>query len=226
MFENSMTIQNPFGTTVFGSALLKVTPDRAVITASVTRTEQKPSDAFSKAKEGARSVAQFLRRSQIEEFGTSRMSLGRDLRFVGGAQKLLGYKAVVGFAVKVKELELLEEIIAGVIEAGANEIASVQFQTSQLKELRIQARRLVIQSAKDKATDYTEAAGVVLGRIIHIQDVNPQQLQQLWRPQFHAGYRGSEESFSEQPADQVGMQTLDPGAIEVAAGVLVAFSLS
>lgn len=223
MWESSLTIQNPYGVSVFGSALLRVSPDSALITAAVTRLEKKPADAFSKAKEGARAVSEFLRRFRVDEFGTSRISLSQETRLVGGEFRDLGYKANVGFTIKIKTLDQLEETISGVVEAGANEIASIEFHTSNLKELRLQARRLAIEAAKEKAANYSEAGGVSLGRIIHIQDVNAQVLQRQWRSQFHIAGQGKTER--ELIDHDAGKQTLDPGAIEVAAAVLVAFSL-
>jgi uncharacterized protein YggE len=220
VFEN--TIQNPFGITVFGSARLKVSPDFAMVMASVTRVDQKPSVAFSQAQQGAREVIEFLRKSHVEEFGTSRISLVREIR-VGASDQQLRYKAGVGFNIRISKLDLLENLLIGIVEAGANEITSVQFQTSQLKELRAKARILAVKSARDKALTYAKAAEVTPGPIIHIQDLNPDQFQQAWRSQFHA--RGSEQSQSEAPEVEGEMQTLDPAAIEVAAGVLVAFRL-
>src|SRR5690348_495197 len=122
MWEDSLTIRNPFGISVFGSALVKASPDLAIISAAVTRLETKPAESFSKAREGARSVTQFLRQSGADEFGTSRISLSQQNRFVGGESRFLGHKANVGFTIVLKALDRLEEIVSGVIEAGANEI--------------------------------------------------------------------------------------------------------
>ncbi len=168
-------------------------------------------------------MSEFLRRFRVDEFGTSRISLSQETRLVGGEFRDLGYKANVGFTIKIKTLDQLEETISGVVEAGANEIASIEFHTSNLKELRLQARRLAIEAAKEKAANYSEAGGVSLGRIIHIQDVNAQVLQRQWRSQFHIAGQGKTER--ELIDHDAGKQTLDPGAIEVAAAVLVAFSL-
>jgi uncharacterized protein YggE len=223
MLDNSLAIQNPYGVSVFGSALLQVSPDSALITTSVTRLEKKTSDSFSKAKAGARAVSDFLRQAGVEAFGMSRISLSQESRFSGGEHRFLGYKATIGFTIEVATLDRLEEIVTGVIEAGANEIASIQFHASNLKELRMQARRLAVQAAREKATVYAEAAGVVLGNVIHIQDVDPQAVQARYRSQFHVGGLGE---LPQHPMDHdAGKQSLDPKAIEVAAAVLVAFSL-
>jgi uncharacterized protein YggE len=220
MWQNSLTIQNPYGISVFGSALFKASPDSASITAAVTRLETKPAESFSRAKEGARLVVEFLRRRGVEEFGTSRITLAAESRFVNGELQHLGYRAAIGFKIVTHALDTLKEIVAGVIEAGANQISSIDFRTSSLKELRAKARRQAIEAAKEKAAIYAEAGGVSLGSIIHIQDVNPEVLQH--RSESHNMGRGA---TNQTIVDEDAGQILDPGAVEIGAAVLVAFAL-
>jgi len=72
------TPQTPPGLSVYGHALVTTSPDLAVIYAGVTRQDKKPSDALSSAKESARVVAEFLRRSNVDSFGMSRISLNQE----------------------------------------------------------------------------------------------------------------------------------------------------
>ena len=210
------TIQTPYGLCVSGSASVRGAPDSALITASITRVEQKPPDAFSKVKEGARAVGNFLRESGVSDFGTSRIWLdekwGRGEH--GDMSNFLGYTASVRFKVMIEGLDQFEEIVSGMIQAGAN-AASVEFRTSKLKDLRMQARRLAIESAKEKATLYSEVAGVTLARIIHVQEI--MNADRLGMSQIRSQYL---------LVDEGGKQTLDPGAIEVTAGVFLSFSLA
>ena len=60
MWESNLTIKNPFGISVFGSALIKIPPDLVSIQASVACTEQKPSEAFSKVRKVAHEVKDLL----------------------------------------------------------------------------------------------------------------------------------------------------------------------
>ncbi|HST09429.1 MAG TPA: SIMPL domain-containing protein [Terriglobales bacterium] len=216
MWENNLIINNPFGISVFGSALIKTAPDLVSISAFVARTEQKPSAAFSRARKAAHVVTDFLRRSNVEEFGMSQMTLASEYRFVGGERKFAGYTARIGFRLILRTLERTEEVASGLVDSGADEIRSIDFQTSTLKEVRAKARRLAIGAAQEKATVYADAAAVSIGQIIHIQDVNPRILQ--GRGEGHV----QQEPVVDNDSDK---QTLDPGAIEVGAAVLVAFKL-
>ena len=208
MWENSLTIENPFGISVFGSALIKTPPDLVSIQASVARTEQKPSAAFSKVRKIAHEVRDFLRQSNIEEFGMSQMTLAAEFAFTSGQRKFVGYTA--------RSLDRTEDIVSGLVDSGAEEIRSIEFQTSDLKEIRAKARQLAIVAAQEKARIYADAAGVSIGHVLHIQDVNPQVLQ--GRGEGHV----QREPVVDNDSDK---QTLDPGAIEVGAAVMVAFSL-
>jgi uncharacterized protein len=223
MWEESLTIKQPFGISVFGSALIKTSPDIVSIQASVNRTEEKPDAAFSKARKAARAVTDFLRHSGIDDFGMSRMTLGPEFEFSAGKKRFVGYTAKISFRVVLKVLDKAEEIVSGLVDAGASEIGSMEFQTSVLKDVRAKARQLAIAAAQEKARVYASAAGVSVGEVIHIQDVSPQILQQrtgMAMNQFHVEFQ--KHAFD----SDVERQVLDPGALDVGAVVLVGFRLA
>ena len=167
------TAQTPYGLSAYGHAMVKTSPDSALIHASTTRSEQEPSDSFSKAKRAARTVAEFLRKSGVKDFGMSRIRLYQQSHW-GDKPRPPVYEANVDFRITINALDRFEKIVLGVIEADANGGVYTEFRTSRLKEFRMQARRLAIDAAKEKATVYAEAAGVLLGRIINIQEIiNP-----------------------------------------------------
>jgi len=177
MWENNLTIKNPFGISVFGSALIRTPPDLVSIQAAVARTEETPSAAFSKVRKVAHDVKDFLRRSKAEEFGMSQMTVSAEFAFTSGQRKFVGYTARITFRIILRDLDRTEDILSGLVDAGADAIRSMQFQTSDLKKIRAKARRLAIAAALEKARIYADAAGVSVGQVLHIQDVNPQTLQ-------------------------------------------------
>lgn len=215
MWPHNPAIQQPFGVSVFGSALLRAPPDLVSIRAAVFRIEQKPSDAFAKARKGAQMVADFLRRSRVTEVGTSKVFLSQQSRFVAGEQRLVGYIARIEFTLIVRELNRVEDLLTGLVNAGANELGSMSFQTTRLKELRAEVRKMAIAAAREKALIYSEAAGVELGEVVHIEDIDPNTLQ------------GQDGHARREPIvdNDLGKQPLDPGSIDVGAAVLVGFKI-
>ncbi len=147
----------------------------------------------------------------------ARIALSQEFRFISGEQKFIGYKAKIGITVVLRDLDRVEEIMMGLVDAGVNEISSTTFQTSKLKELRAQVRKMAVEAAREKAALYAAASNVTLGRVIHIEDVNPQVLQ--GRGEGHV---------RREPVvdDEAEIRTLDPGAIEVGAAVLIGFALA
>lgn len=221
MFEDSLTIKRPFGISVFGSGLIRVSPDLALIRAAVSRISEKPSVAFSETRQGVQAVVAYLKKFNGLDYGVARVKLEAEWRYGAGEQKFIGYRATLGINVQLREMEKLEEISLGIVEAGANQIASIDFQSSELKKLREQARTMAVEAAREKGLLYAQSAGVVLGKVIHIQDVNPQLLTLVRnRERGHgAGPENPDVDF------ESGARPLDPSAIDVHAAVLIAYAI-
>jgi uncharacterized protein YggE len=80
--------------------------------------------------------------------------------------------------------------------------------------VRAEARRLAVVAASEKAMNYCAAAGVALGRVLHIEDANPQAL------------RGLEGAHGASPVnDDGGAGAFDPSTIAVGASVFVAWEI-
>ena len=115
----------------------------------------------------------------------------------------------------LRNLDRVEEILSGIVDAGVNEITSVTFQTSRLKDVRKEARRRAVAAAREKAEVYCNAANVTLGGAIHIEDVNPDQLRGFEGHVFH----------EVEPDDEGPLQAIDPSSIVVRAAVMIAFEI-
>lgn len=214
MFAPQQAITSPIGITVFGSATKRVHPDLVSIRGYASSLEQKPSDAFSKAKRSARAVQGYLATVQNAEFGVSRAALTRQTKYVNGAQQFAGYYAAISFRISLTELDRADEIATELVAAGMNEIERISFETSKLKEERAEARRMAVAAAIEKAENYCSAAGVALGPVIHIEDVNPVVLR---------GHEGHVRGPAAEQDDEHG--ALDPSLIEIGGAVLASFKI-
>jgi uncharacterized protein YggE len=219
--NGNTTITHPFGVSVFGSALLRVPPDFVTIRAAISRLENKPSEAFAKARKAEEAVTTFLRKNPVKESGLSRISLSQEYRFLNNRREPIGYVARIGLTLVLTELDHIETVLSGLVDAGANEITATEFNTLKLKELRARARELAMEAARQKAEIYAASGNVTLGEIIHIQDVNPNILRQ----EFHvaAGRVPLQGEFLDSEPDQ---DSLDPSAIQVGAAVVVAYRIA
>jgi uncharacterized protein YggE len=214
---SAQLIEQPFGIAVFGSAIMRVSPDVASITVAVGRMENKARDAFAKARKGSESVTSFLRQAHVSEFGSSRITLNTHYAYEKNVNTFKGYVARISYNVVLRDLDRTEEILSGLIEAGASEVQSVTFQTSRLKELRAEVRQQAVAAAREKALNYCAAASVTLGRLLHIDDVDPNAVS--GRAEGHSMRESA--TVDESPE----IKAFDPGAITVAGAVKLAYAI-
>jgi uncharacterized protein len=147
--------------------------------------------------------------------------LSQEYRFANNERRPIGYVARIGLSVILSKLDHTEEIVSGLVDAGANEITAIEFHTLKLKELRARARELATHAAREKTKIYAAAGKVSLGEILHIQDVDPNILRQ----EFHAGAaRGAvQQELADSEPEQ---NSRDPSAIQVGAAVVVAYRIA
>jgi uncharacterized protein YggE len=208
--------QRPAGVKVFGSAVIRVEPDAVSLQFAVSRSSPKPRDAFRDTKEIVKAVRAYLAKVPACEVAASRITLAQNFDFTGGQRRSAGYAARVGFNVLLADLDRMEEILTGVVDAGATEVGAVEFRTSRLKEVRADARRWAVDAARAKAENYCRAAGVTLGPVTFIEDIHPDAL------------RGSGEgsTTTEAPADDGDSgRALTPSSIAIGAAVSVTFAI-
>ena len=217
MDDDSTPTRAAQGVRVFGSAVVRVAPDTASIVVAVSRLESKPDAAFATARVAAQAVNAYLHQVGAKDFGSSRVTLAEEFKYTDGANRFAGYRAKIGFNVVLRELDRVDALLSGLIAAGANDLTSITFQTTRLKELRADARRRAVLAARDKAELYCAAAGVAVGAVLAIEDVNPETLS--GRNEGHT-YR---EPTAVDDAGEPG--AIDPGAIAVGAAVNVVYRI-
>lgn len=80
-----------------------------------------------------------------------------------------GYTANQQLLVKVRELDKnpqgVSKVVAAVAKAGANQVLGINFDVSNLNDLKQQARVKAIADARNKAGTLADAAGVHLGEV-------------------------------------------------------------
>lgn len=210
---SNQSIPNPYGLTVFGSSVIRVEPDVVAVHFQVSRIDPRTDQAFALAHDAVQKIQTYLRSLETVEVSVSQVTLKEHTVYNNGVHEFKGYQSSVNFSVILRDLNHLEALIKGIIEAGANRITSIDFQTTRLKEKRAQARTQAIQAAIEKATVYCNAAQKKLGDIVHIEDVNPESL------------RGREGHVqTDLPADNEGeLRPFSPDSISVNGAVRVAF---
>jgi len=217
MYVNQ-SIQRPHGVNAFGSCVIRVDPDFASIRFAVTRTEAHPREAFAQAREAARAVRDCLQRLGVPEHDVAAGDTTLSEAYSATPErKKIGYEAVVAFHVILRELGQLEALLSAVVDAGADRIVSVNSKTSLLKEVRRDARERSVRAARAKAEELARAAGARLGAVLHIEDVNADDMTR--RSHLPDIDLSAHDEAAPSPEPHA------PGSITVAAAVMACFAL-
>lgn len=84
--------------------------------------------------------------------------------------KIVGYEINQSVTFKSKDFDKMASALGGLAEQGANNISNLTFTIEDPEAYRSGARKLAIDSAKAKAVDFAETAGLSLGRISNVTE--------------------------------------------------------
>ena len=140
-------IRNPYGVSVFGSSNVRVAPDWVLVKLSASRLAQQPKDAIRQVRDAAQKIHATVLKQRELELRASRVALESTFTHSSGDRKHVGYTAKIAYTLSTRDLEIVEGLLVTLVEAGANEITSVTYQTEMLKEKRAEARRNAVLAA-------------------------------------------------------------------------------
>lgn len=216
--------------TVSGQADVKVIPDRVTISLGVQTTDLKLEDAKREHDARVKKILALPSKFQIDAKDVQtdyvRISLDYGWDSSGRQREFKGYSVNQAIAITLKDISKYDALLSAAIEAGANEVSGVDFQTSELRKHRDRARALAIQAAKEKATDLAGALGQGIGKPTDIQESNSSWW--YWGRSGRGGAQATQNNFQEASSgDEPSMDgTIALGQISVTANVSVTFELN
>ena len=168
------SIPSPNGITVYGSGRTRVEPNYASFQFTITVKNKQARRAFKQLQQKIIELRKGLVKRHVKDsdIQVSHLTADKEQMFLG-----TGTAAVTTISIKICDLETLQDILVYIIDNDCRLITSVSFGTTQLKNKRIEARIRAIEAAQEKAQVYAGATGVVMGKPIHIEDLNPDALE-------------------------------------------------
>ncbi len=163
--DSSRTVQ------VTGSALINVTPDRAMIQLGVQSNGATP-DAVQFANSAAIQKVMGALKAQ----GVDAKDIATDIYVIEPVYEnydslyIKGYRINNVVAVTLRDVSKTSAILAAALKVGANQVVNVEFYTSELRKYRDQARELAMQAAQEKAQALASAAGAQAGCVVTINE--------------------------------------------------------
>ncbi len=156
---------------VTGSATINVVPDRGLIQLGVQSNGRTPT-----AVESANSAAIRKVLKALQAQGVAAKDIATDLYVIEPLYEdydslfIKGYRINNVVAVTLRDVKMTSPVLAAALDAGANQVISVEFYTSQLRKYRDQARQLAVQAAREKAQDLAAAAEAKAGCVLSISE--------------------------------------------------------
>jgi len=218
VFSNLAISQNNIQATVdvMGEGIVKVAPDEVTIKVQVENKGQNPIALKQKNDFIINDILAFIKNMNIadKQVQTEYVRLNKNYDY---QTKIYSYVANQSISIHLKNLELYETLMNGLMERGINRIDGVSFSTSKIKELKSQARIKAIENAKMKAEEYTKVLNQSIGKAVSISEFNNTN---------YPGPVNKKTMMLSSDASGMEQQTISVGEIEVITKVNVSFLLN
>lgn len=158
--------------TVNGEAVVKVQPDQIIITFGIETWDKDIMIAKRQNNEIMKKAIVVIKESEIEEKNIQTDYLSIEPRYGDNYEKrnFIGYFVRNTLVVTIANPDKVESLVTGVLQSGVNYIHNINFQTTEFKKYREQARELALNAAKEKAEKMAGALGQLIGDPIQINE--------------------------------------------------------
>jgi uncharacterized protein YggE len=217
---------------VTGTALINVTPDRALVQLGVQSNGISVDNV-----ERANSLAIQHVIEAIKKQGVEPKDIATDIYVIEPVYEeydslyIKGYRIYNTVAVTVRDIKKTSAIVAASLKAGANQVNNVEFYTSELRKYRDQARELAMTAAKEKATALAEAAGAETGCVLSINENSWSYYNGWWYGSGRSSNLWTQNTVQNAPSvsgsgnSSDGEEPISLGQISVKAEVSVSFAI-
>ncbi|MBP0481149.1 SIMPL domain-containing protein [Sagittula salina] len=166
--------EEPARMTVAGEAHVVGVPDMARVSLGAEGRGQTPVEAMDATSAALEGIIAKLKALGVadKDIQTRGLSVNEETRWDrdNNTEIFIGYLSRNTVEVRVRDMDLLGEILGQVLTEGANRLDGLNFEMQDDAPLRAEARRSAVRDAVEKATLFAEAAGVRVGRVVSITD--------------------------------------------------------
>jgi len=158
--------------TVTGDADVKVVPDEVVLLLGVETFDRELSVAKNQNDERVKKIIALTKDFKIEPKYVQTDQISIEPRYEDSYTKrnFVGVFVRKSIVITLKDLAQFEDVLTGVLGAGATHIYNVQYRTTELRKYRDQARALAIKAAREKAIAMASELGQTAGPAITIRE--------------------------------------------------------
>jgi len=172
------------GLTVHGHSELKVKPDIAYISLSVTTQTREQSEAVSTNAARSVNLIAALKRAGIvsQDIQTTSYTVEPQYDYNTSPPISVGYQVTNSFQVTVRDLTKVGLILDTASRAGSTQAGDVRFDVADQNKYQGEALVAAVADAKSRADLMAGAAGVSLGRLVALSDSEVPVVTPLYMP--------------------------------------------
>lgn len=205
--------------TVHANATTRTTPDLAIVTLGVSARGATAQAAQQAQSTRMAEVLAAARAAGVEETDVQTVGFSIEPQYVyprNAAPRVTGYISTNTVSIRVKDLSAVSALIDTTVAEGANQLHGIQFGFQDEESSRDAARAEAVQTARQRADAYAEAAGLRVARTLAITEPGAAA------PPMDYGYA----SYAmEARAQSAAANQIMPGQLDAASSVTVVFEL-
>ena len=212
--------ESPRTISVSAEGEVTLPPDMARVILGVTAEAKSSRDALDGAGRTMRAILDFVTAQEIEASDIQTDAIRLNPRYGHNANGQIDYRIIVGYSaettvrLRLQDINIVGEVLAGAVEAGANRIDGISFGLKDETGALDEARRLAVAEARRKAAFLAEAEGVGLGPLL--------QLTEMGSP----SYRMEVASMAMDMRADVAPVPVAPGEISFSASVSLVYQIA
>lgn len=155
-----------------GQGKVTVKPDIGLVDLSIVTEAATSKAAQDENSRKSKTVTDFLKKQGVadKDIKTTGYNIYPQYDYTSGRSTLRGYQVNQTTQVKIRDLDKADDILAGVVTAGVNQVNQLQLTIDDPEKLRSEARRDAIKDAKEKAGELEDELDIHLGRIINFTE--------------------------------------------------------
>ena len=154
---------------VVGNGTVKVSPNIIKINLGIQTQKENLQEALSENQKSISALYETLNTMGIDkkDMTTSQFYLS----YYKDEDKKDTYVISNNLEIKIRDMAKIDEVISTSTSMGVNNIWGLNFTAEEDSNLASEARKLALKDAKAKATEYANATGLKLGKIVEIVEI-------------------------------------------------------
>ena len=159
--------------TTHGTGSVEVEADNATIEMSVLTRGQNVAEASAENAKIMTDVQKAVMSLGIskDDVTTENYSVYQETNYIDGKQVPGDYRVSNKIKIHIKKVELVSNVIDSALQAGANQLSSLNYGISDNALATKQARTLAVQQAQEAAQLIAGTSGAKLGKVLRIEEL-------------------------------------------------------